>query len=71
METIRVGKWYRVIDGAYKGFIGECISYNLSHDLPIILQDMEFNSKAVRINEIESTTRQPSGKIDIDNTEKN
>jgi hypothetical protein len=65
-----IGKWYKVISGPYLDFVGECVSYRLEHDLPVILQDLDFNGRAVRMNEIEQTMRQPD-KVDIRNEEIN
>ena len=55
-----VGIWYHVIDGPYKGFIGICVSVHLDRDLPVILNDLNFNGKAVKAEEIKKTVAQPS-----------
>lgn len=47
-----IGKSYKVIFGVYSGFQGECVSYDLESDLPIILQDKNYNIRAVRVNEV-------------------
>jgi len=65
-----VGKFYKVVIGPHKEFIGECISFDINHDLSVILQDLRFNGAAVRLSEIEETLRQPGGK-DISNEQKN
>jgi hypothetical protein len=56
------GKFYKVVSGLHKDFIGECVGINLSSDLPVILEDMDFHAKAVRLDEIEENFKQPSGK---------
>jgi hypothetical protein len=62
------GKFYKVISGPYIGFIGECVGINLNSDLPVILEDMDFRAKAVKLIEIEENFKQPSGKrIDTPN----
>lgn len=56
------GKFYKVIAGPYKDFIGECVGIDLKSSLPVILEDMNFNSRAVKIEEIEENFKQPVGK---------
>jgi len=57
-----IGKWYQVT-GKYKnGFIGECVSYNPEKDLPVILEDMEFNGCACKVDEIKVYIKQPGEK---------
>lgn len=52
-----VNRWYKVISGAYNGFIGKCVSYDMTQDLPVILLDeKDYSSRAVRLNEIEAIT---------------
>lgn len=62
-----VGKRYEVVSGPFTGFIGECISYDLQSDLPVILQDENWNSKAVKISELKVIK---NGKTDISNGQK-
>ena len=64
-----IGKKYKVISGHYKGFEGNCVSYDLEHDLPVILQDANWNGAAVRLNEIELVSSD-NGK-DISHLQKN
>ena len=53
------GRWYKIIKGRYKGFIGECVGIDLLNELPVILEDMDFNGKAVKLDEIEINFKQP------------
>lgn len=64
------GKFYKVIKGPYAGFIGECVNVRFESPLPVILEDMGFNGKACRLDEIEENAKQPQG-LDISNPEKN
>ena len=48
-----VGNTYKVISGPYNGFEGKCVSCDLESGLPIILRDEEWNTRAVKINEVE------------------
>lgn len=64
-----IGKKYKVISGCFEGFIGKCVSYDLEHDTPVILQDEQWNSKAVRLYEIEPIRN--NDETDISNLEKN
>lgn len=70
MNTIvpMIGKVYKVISGCYVGFQGECISYDMNSDLPIILQDGKWNSRAVKIDEVELID---SNQSDISRDQKN
>ena len=45
-------KWADVERGPYKGFQGEIVSFDFTKDLPVILQDGEYNCRAVRLDEI-------------------
>ena len=57
-----IGKWYKVT-GKYKnGFIGECVGYKPESNLPVILEDMEFNGCACKVGEIKVYIKQPGGK---------
>jgi hypothetical protein len=56
------GKFYKIISGPYIGFVGECVGIDFTSSLPVILEDMEFNAKAVKLEEIEENFKQPSGK---------
>jgi transcription antitermination factor NusG len=47
-----VGNIYEIISGQFEGFIGKCVSYDLEHDLPVILQDEKYNGAAARVDEI-------------------
>ena len=53
IEVPVIGATYKVIKGAYEGFVGACINIDLKHSLPVILQDNNWNTKAVRVSEIE------------------
>lgn len=66
-----IGKKYKVISGCWTGFNGTCISYDLDHDLPIILEDdnEKWNSCAVRLDEIEPIDN--DDKKDISHLQKN
>lgn len=64
-----IGGVYKVVDGVYKGFIGKCVSYDLEHDLPVILQKEDYTSCAVRINEIQGI--KTDDKKDISHLQKN
>lgn len=69
IEVPAIGKIYKVISGPYKGFIGECVSYDAGKViLPIILQDKEWNTRAVMLNEVEVIE---SGKSDISRLQQN
>jgi transcription antitermination factor NusG len=56
------GKFYKVISGPYEGFVGEAVSVDMEKGLPVILQDLEYNARAVNVSEIEETLKQPEGK---------
>lgn len=67
LEIPQVGKIYRV---SLTGFIGKCVSYDLEHDLEVILINEEtWESKAVRLTEIELINDDSFG--DISNLQKN
>jgi len=53
IEIPFIGKRYKVIAGPYLGFEGQCVSIDLRQNLPVILQDDKWNSKAVRVKEIQ------------------
>jgi hypothetical protein len=55
------GKIYKVVKGIYKGFIGECVGLEMNNELPVILQDFEFNGCAVMFDEIKECPYQPRG----------
>ena len=60
-----INRYYKVVGGTYIGFVGKCVSYNLNHDLPVILLDeKDYSSRAVRLNEIEAIT--DNGNISIE-----
>lgn len=63
-----IGKIYKVINGAYAGFVGECVSYDLESDLPVILTDKNWNSRAVKLDEIRVVDIVDT---DISNTQRN
>lgn len=63
-----IGKQYKVISGVHNGFCGECVSYDLDSKLPVILQDKNWNTKAVKVDEIEEYK---SNRIDINQEQKN
>lgn len=63
-----IGKKYKVISGHYKGFIGTCVSYDLRERLPIILQDENWNGRAVKASEVECIDNKS---MDISRTQKN
>jgi len=65
-----VGKWYIVIKGVRKGFIGECVTFDIKHELPVILQDLNYNGAACRVNEIKPTVQQ-IGTMDLHRTQLN
>ena len=52
LEIPMIGRKYEVTFGPYKGFIGECVSYDLENNLEVILQDENFNPRAVKATEI-------------------
>ena len=64
-----IGKWYKVIHGRYEGFVGECVSFDFNNALPIMLQDLEYNTKAVKPDEIKECLRQPT-KPDLQQNQK-
>lgn len=69
IEMPFIGKRFKVISGPYKDFVGKCVSYDLEHDLPVILQDDNWYGAAVRLHEIESIDF--DNKIDLSQTQKN
>lgn len=64
------GKWYKVIKGPFKDFVGECVSFDMNKGLPVILEDMSFQSRAVKLDEIQENFKQPSNK-DLTNNQLN
>lgn len=63
-----IGKVYKVVSGRYAGFQGKCVSYDIKNKLPLILQDSEWNSRAVKIEEVELIS---SNNSDISRDQKN